>query len=523
MADDTKNESQYSLCGISDATSDADARELSAIGKKAVLRRNFSPIAILGLACSSIITWEGLFSVFIFGLRNGGPGGLIYGFLLCWAGWAAVVATMSELASMWPTAGGQYHWTYMLAPEGWRVFLSYITGWQSVIAWQALVASSSYLSATTMQGLVINSIPSYEPQRWHGTVMIFALIIVCVLFNTFLSKWLPQVETYIFVLHLALFCVVLVVITVISPQKASHTDVWTLFLNKGGYESKGISFFVGLITPVFAFSGVDGTIHMSEEIRHPSKVVPRTMMTAILINGIMGLAMLIVILYCMGDIDKALNSPTGYPFIEIMTQGTRSIAGGTALSAGLVLMFCFGTITVVATTSRQLWAFARDAAVPNAALVSSVHKRMKVPVVSIGITALITSLLSLINVGSATVFNAVVSLAVAGFFGSYLIPLTLYMYNRVAHPEQVPPGPWTLGRWGPLVNAFAIVWSSLVMFFSFWPASMPVTPDSMNWSCVLWSAVVCFAVVFWWVHGRKVYRGPIVETGSGELGRVRRV
>jgi choline transport protein len=85
-----------------------------------------------------MVTWEGFFSVFIFGLLNGGPSGLIYGFLLCWAGWATVVATMAEMASMWPTAGGQYHWTYMLAPEGWKVVLSYVTGWyvHSPSSWQ---------------------------------------------------------------------------------------------------------------------------------------------------------------------------------------------------------------------------------------------------------------------------------------------------------------------------------------------------------------------------------------------------
>jgi choline transport protein len=58
-----------------------------------------------------------------------------------------------------------------------------------------------------------------------------------------------------------------------------------------------------------------------------------------------------------------------------------------------------------------------------------------------------------------------------------------------------------------------------MMFWSFWPASVPVEAISMNWSCVLWSGVVMFAVGFWWVHGRSVYKGPVVETdveeGSG--------
>lgn len=60
---------------------------------------------------------------------DGGPAGLIYGFLFCWLGYATIFATMGELASMWPTAGGQYHWTHRLAPEGWKDILSYITGW----------------------------------------------------------------------------------------------------------------------------------------------------------------------------------------------------------------------------------------------------------------------------------------------------------------------------------------------------------------------------------------------------------
>lgn len=227
--------------------------------------------------------------------------------------------------------------------------------------------------------------------------------------------------------------------------------------------------------------------------------------------------MLIAILYCIGDIDAALNTPTGYPFIEILTQGTSSIAGGTTLSALLVTMFTFATLGVVASASRQLWAFARDNAVPNARIISYVHPKMKIPLVSIIITVTITCLLSLINIGSATVFNAIVSLTVAGFFGSYILPFSLLLYTRVYYPSTLSFGPWKLGRWGPWINGFAILFSVLVMFFSFWPTVIPVTPVNMNWSCLLWGSVVIFATAFWWLHGRGVYKGPIIETGSVEM------
>ena len=35
---------------------------------------------------------------------------------------------MGEISSMIPTAGGQYHWISILAPEPCKRFLSYITG-----------------------------------------------------------------------------------------------------------------------------------------------------------------------------------------------------------------------------------------------------------------------------------------------------------------------------------------------------------------------------------------------------------
>lgn len=149
---------------------------------------------------------------------------------------------------------------------------------QSVIAWQAFSASAGFLTATSLQGLAINSQSSYQPQRWHGTLLVFAVMLLCLLFNTFLAKYLPHVENAILCAHIIGFFIVLVTLTVLAPNKSSSDDVWALFLNQGGYESKGVSFFVGLITPVFAFSGADGAVHMAEEIKNSSRILPWSML-----------------------------------------------------------------------------------------------------------------------------------------------------------------------------------------------------------------------------------------------------
>jgi amino acid transporter len=57
---------------------------------------------------------------------------------------------------------------------------------------------------------------------------------------------------------------------------------------------------------------------MCEEVKNPSVAVPRSIITSIVINGSMGLAIVIAMLYGATDIDKAINSNTGYPSIEII-------------------------------------------------------------------------------------------------------------------------------------------------------------------------------------------------------------
>jgi choline transport protein len=147
-----------------------------------------------------------------------------------------------------------------------------------VIAWQAASASCGYLTATTLQGLIVNSQPDYAPQRWQGTLLVFAVMFISLIFNTFLSSYLPMIENTILFFHITLFFVIMIVLTVMAPVKSESKNVWALFLNEGGYESKGVSFFVGLITPLFAFAGADGAVHMCEEIKNASTVLPWAMM-----------------------------------------------------------------------------------------------------------------------------------------------------------------------------------------------------------------------------------------------------
>lgn len=52
-----------------------------------------------------------------------GPMNTIWGLIATTVGYTCIGLTLAELVSAWPTAGGQYHWTYILAPKWCRRFL----------------------------------------------------------------------------------------------------------------------------------------------------------------------------------------------------------------------------------------------------------------------------------------------------------------------------------------------------------------------------------------------------------------
>ena len=104
---------------------------------------------------------------------------------------------------------------------------------------------------------------------------------------------------------------------------------------------------------------------MSEEIHNPSIVVPRSIILSIILNGSMGFAMIIAVLFCIGDIDAALSTNTGYPFMEIFLQATNSVAGSAAMAAIITVLALCATVGLLASTSRMFWSFSRDRGLPG--------------------------------------------------------------------------------------------------------------------------------------------------------------
>lgn len=73
---------------------------------------------IISVAFNLLSSWLTVASTLVLGLSHGGPDAVLYGLLVILVPYGAAALSLAELAARYTTAGGQYHWTALLAPMG---------------------------------------------------------------------------------------------------------------------------------------------------------------------------------------------------------------------------------------------------------------------------------------------------------------------------------------------------------------------------------------------------------------------
>ncbi|KAK0113953.1 hypothetical protein ONS96_014802 [Cadophora gregata f. sp. sojae] len=400
-------------------------------------------------------------------------------------------------------SGGQYHWVSEFAPRSCQRFVSYLVGWTSVLGWQTGLASLVFLVGTMIQGLLVLDNDKYIFERWHGTLLVIAITAFCIIFNTVLARKLPMVEGLVLIIHILGFFAVLIPLWVLAPRNSPKL-VFTEFLNLGGWNTKGLSFMVGLLAPIYTLIGADSAVHMSEEIKDASIVLPRAIMWAATINGSLGFVIIVTFCFTLGSVFDILDTPTHYPFIQVFYNVTQSKAGTSIMTAIIIVNITSACISTVATVSRQTWSFARDRGLPCCSFIA----HGGIPLNAVLLTFAITTVLSLINIESTVAFNAIGSLAVSAILGTYIISFVCLILRRL-RKDPMPPRRWSLGSAGIFINIGAVCFLLLVWVFVFFPIESKVTVEMMNWNVVMFFGTMIFAVAYYLIIGKKKYTAPV--------------
>lgn len=238
----------------------------------------------------------------------------------------------------------------------------------------------------------------------------------------------------------------------------------------------------------------------------PSRNAPLAIAITLTIAFGTGLTYLIALMFSVQDYAALAATPTGLPLAELFRQVTRSSGGAFGLT--FILFVALGPCVVSSqlSTSRVLWAFARDDAVPFARFVARVSPRFGVPLNAQLAVAACVAALGCLYLGSTTAFNSMLGAAVTINNVAYLIPIGT---NLLTGRRRMHRGHFHMGSfWGWVVNGVTVGWLLFaIVFFSF-PYSMPVATESMNYTCVVVGALP-FVILAWWFVARADYKRKI--------------
>ncbi|KAJ4138015.1 hypothetical protein NW754_001374 [Fusarium falciforme] len=146
---------------------------------------------------------------------------------------------------------------------------------------------------------------------------------------------------------------------------------------------------------------------------------------------------------------------------------------------------------------------------PSAPWFSKVPAEWDVPINAILTTFLISSLLSLINIGSAVALNSITSLATTSLLSSYIVSIGCMTWRRWTKSPLLR-SKFSLGQWGLAINIASEAFLVVIFVLAFMPGNPNPMPSEMNWNILIYSAVTLFSLAYYFFRGTHQYEGPVV-------------
>jgi len=512
----------------------ADEQRLAELGYKQELNRSWSGFSNFAISFSIISILAGCFTTFGQAWNNGGPIAISIGWPVIAAFILVIGFCMSELVSAYPTSGGIYWWASKLGGAK----AGYYTGWLNLIGLLAIIASVVYGAATFLNVFIDSFSDSYASSFLGGDYLkqqffwFIALMIFVTAVNVFSSHLLAVINNVSVWWHVFGSAIV-VLILIFSPKgHQSLSFVFTERINNSGFpnDASGLGFWfyvlpLGFLLTQYTITGYDASAHLSEETQGAANAAAKGIWQSIFYSAIGGWILLLSFLFAATNVDY-INSFD--PAINPYGGGSALSIFASALTPGMFKVLVFITVTgqiycstaCMTSSSRMLFAFSRDGAVPGAALWAKVnHNRVPVnAVIASAVCGVILTLPALYKspTGVPTAFYAVVSIGVIGLYTAFAIPIFL----RWRIGDAFTPGPWTLGskyKWMSLVAVGEIAVTTVYFILPFTPAGIPFhKTDGVSdfaWTAVNYTPIVMGGALIalwigWHLSAKKWFTGP---------------
>ncbi|KAI5120887.1 hypothetical protein M0805_002987 [Coniferiporia weirii] len=492
------------------AQEELEDERLQQLGVHRELRREFSTFSAVSFAIGAMGITATIASTFNTPILSGGRAAAVWSWLLGCFGCLAIAASVAELVSAYPTAGGVYTSTAFVIPPRYRASVTFVSAWMTLLG--QLTAQSSIVFA--LSEMIFAAVTIGTDGRFIASVkeiygVYVGLTIVIGVLNSMPTKVLHNISfSYIYVNVLVALAVIIAVPASGRGQLASSKSVWIGITDNSGWNNNGFAFLLGLLCVQYVMTDYDAVAHISEEIRNAAVVTPIAIIIAVAITGILGFFIVISLCYGIRDI-SALPGPTGLVFSQILWDNLGR-KGGLALWVCVVVNQAMLAITCQLACIRSIYAISRDNALPDRRLFSKVWSKTKTPVNAAILTVVVVVICGLLSLASLVAINAIFSATAVALDLSYIIPVVAKVCISFQKDPDIrfTPGPFYMGRWSIIVNIYAITWTCLESGVLIMPQVFPVTASTMNYAAPILVGVCGLSWIWYMVYWHREYTGP---------------
>lgn len=498
-----------------DKDSSDDIRLLHGMGYAQELSRRMGPFQSFAISFSIICIISGGLGSFPIALSTGGTFSLTVGWLVGGAFAMIVAACLGQIASAYPTAGSLYHWSSILGGRFW----GWATAYTNLLGLLFVVPAINVFLYFITKDLFFGTVLGWDVSGWGLWTQIWSVIALLVA-QALLNNFGIKLTTILTDLSGYLILIVTVILIVMFLMAAPGIDVGKafVFVNNTGALGGSVSpevgplmaLVIGLLYPLFTITGFDASAHTAEETVNARDTVHKGMLHSVFWSLVFGFVLIFAMIMAIPDVPA--QAAMGWSsFNNLFVAAILGSTLGKLMLVGIIISNFLCALAAVTSTSRMIYAFARDDGLPFSAALKSVSPTYRTPTAAIWMTAVLCSILTALTTPLGA-FAALSTGSAMYLYISYAMPILAGVFAR-GNGKWKEKGSFDLGGLYP-VFAVIVALGTVVVTIAGHAFVVSIPGDAAAGTSFvpgLWyytAAFIVFLVVLWFAVENRRFQGP---------------
>ncbi len=537
-----------------------DIKDLHRLGYAQELFRTMGGFSNFAISFSIISILTGAVILYDYGLAWAGTAAVLIGWPLVTVFVLTIAASMAEIASAYPTAGGLYYWASKMKNKEW----GWWTAWFNLIGQFAIVAGINFAAAFFLNQTIVSPLTNNaftnttevvklgDTLLISGQLLTMAVLMIGQLVLNIVGirivALLNQVSVWWHIAFVVLIAGSLFLLgtkdtatdaglTLFAIQPQDTLGSWDITIPPGSDNPivsflfgpakdypVALAFFFSLLLANWTYTGYDASAHVAEETVGARVSSAWGLFLSVAVSAVVGFIFLLSLTLHLpdlsplfGQLDDASkysqyyfgdNAAVNYILTENLGAGLGGLFGG---AIAIAMSFC--GLSSVASAGRMLYAFARDDGLPGSGWFKKVSHRYRTPanaLIGMVVGAFILTVIAFVQ-GGGTAIVIVTAISTIFLYAAYGLTIYLGRTTDAWLKERV----WSLGRWSKLVANIALFWVIVLMIlFSF--------PTSGNISITFMIIVVVLLLLYYLLWAKSRFKGPHVMGADDTLTEIER-